>query len=69
MGHLAESGDTSWAGIKRAMIFGSVIASFSVETFGVEGLLQMQREAIEERYETLRKCTMFESLTKASPVG
>lgn len=69
MGHLSESGDTSWAGIKRAMIFGSVIASFSVETFGVEGLLQMQREAIEERYETLRACTMFESLTKATPVG
>jgi sugar/nucleoside kinase (ribokinase family) len=69
MGHLSESGDTSWAGIKRAMIFGSVIASFSVETFGVAGLLEMQREAIEDRYETLRKCTMFESLTKASPVG
>jgi sugar/nucleoside kinase (ribokinase family) len=69
MGHLSESGDTSWAGIKRAMIFGSVIASFSVETFGVAGLLQMRRQAIEERYETLRSCTMFESLTTPSPVG
>src|ERR1700687_2922719 len=53
MGHLAESGDTSWAGIKRALVFGSVIASFSVETFGTEGLLKMRREAIEERFETL----------------
>jgi sugar/nucleoside kinase (ribokinase family) len=69
MGHLSESGDTSWAGIKRAMIFGSVIASFAVETFGVEGLLQMRREAIEDRFETLRNCTMFESLTKPAPVG
>src|SRR3977135_2525403 len=62
MGHLSESGDTSWGGIKRAMVFGTVIASFAVETFGVDGLLSMRREAIEQRFETLRTCTMFESL-------
>src|ERR1700737_2003130 len=55
MGHLAESGDISWNGVKRAMIFGSVIASFAVETFGVEGLLAMNRAAIHDRYETLRR--------------
>jgi sugar/nucleoside kinase (ribokinase family) len=69
MGYLSESGDTSWAGIKRAMIFGSVVASFAVESFGVDGLLQMRREPIEERYETLRKCTMFESLAQPSASG
>lgn len=63
MGHLTESGDTSWQGIKRAMVFGSVIASFAVETFGTDGLLRMTREAIRERYELLRQCTMFESLS------
>jgi len=62
MGHLAESGDTSWQGIKRAMIFGSVIASFAVETFGTDGLLKIDRAAIHDRYETLRQCTIFESL-------
>src|SRR5216683_1664763 len=41
MGYLAESQDTSWEGIKRAMVFGSVIASFAVETFGTDGLLTM----------------------------
>jgi hypothetical protein len=66
MGHLAESGDTSWTGIKRAMVFGSVIASFAVEAFGTDGLLQMTREAIEQRYETLRQSTMFEALTAAA---
>lgn len=65
MGHIAESGDTSWAGIKRAAVFGSVIASFAVETFGTEGLLRMTRDAIEERYEILRQTTMFEALTAA----
>jgi sugar/nucleoside kinase (ribokinase family) len=62
MGHLAESQDTSWEGIKRAMVFGSVIASFAVETFGTDGLLAMQREAIHDRYETLRQCVLFEAL-------
>jgi sugar/nucleoside kinase (ribokinase family) len=63
MGQLAYSGDTSWGGIKRAMIFGSVIASFAVESFSVQGLLEMNRAAIHERYEVLRQCTMFEALT------
>jgi sugar/nucleoside kinase (ribokinase family) len=67
MGHIAESQDTSWAGIKRAMIFGSVIASFAVETFGTEGLLQMKREAIHDRYEMLRQYTLFEALPSAIP--
>lgn len=62
MGQIAQSGATSWPGIKRAMVFGSVIASFAVEAFSVDGLLRMTREAIHERYETLRQCTMFESL-------
>jgi sugar/nucleoside kinase (ribokinase family) len=62
MGQLAYSGDTTWAGIKRAMVFGSVIASFAVETFGTDGLLQMTREAIEQRYEILRQATIFEAL-------
>ncbi len=65
MGYLAESQDTSWEGIKRAMVFGSVIASFAVETFGTDGLLAMQREAIHDRYETLRQCVLFEALPSA----
>jgi len=70
MGYLAASGDTSWAGIKRALVFGSVIASFAVETFGVEGLLKMQRATIEDRFEVLRNCTIFDSLlTQPSAVS
>jgi sugar/nucleoside kinase (ribokinase family) len=65
MGHLSAEGDVTWEGIKRAMVFGSVIASFAVEDFGVEGLMSMRREAIEQRFETLRQCTMFESLVSS----
>ncbi|GAC1325076.1 MAG: PfkB family carbohydrate kinase [Chloroflexota bacterium] len=65
MGHLADSGDTSWVGVKRAMIFGSVIASFAVEEFGTDGLLTMSRDAIHDRFEMLRQTTLFEALPSA----
>src|SRR5918911_1015929 len=64
MGRLAQTGDTSWEGIKRAMVFGSVIASFAVEDFGLGGLLAMSRERIEQRFETLRQYTSFEALAE-----
>ncbi len=66
MGSLAQTGDTSWAGIKRAAIFGSVIASFAVEDFSVSRLLDLRQEEIHQRYELLRQCTTFESLLSAS---
>ncbi len=65
MGSLAEAGDISWAGVKRAMVFGSVIASFAVEDFSVNRLLHLDRSEIHERYEVLRQCTTFESLLSA----
>jgi sugar/nucleoside kinase (ribokinase family) len=62
MGQLARSGDLSWSGIKRAMAFGSVIASFSVEDFSVDRLLSVTPIEIADRYELLRQCTAFEAL-------
>jgi sugar/nucleoside kinase (ribokinase family) len=61
-GQLARSGDLSWTGIKRAIAFGSVIASFAVEEFGVDRLLTLSPTEIAERYELLRQCTAFEAL-------
>jgi hypothetical protein len=48
------------------MVFGSVIASFAVEDFGVNGLLAMSRERIEQRFETLRQYTSFEALAEST---
>lgn len=61
MGSLAESGDTSWAGIKRAMAYGSVVASFTVEDFSVNRLASLRSDEIRERYDLLRHCTAFEA--------
>jgi sugar/nucleoside kinase (ribokinase family) len=50
MGELARSGDTSPAGLRRAIVFGSVMGSFVVEDFGPRRLLQLTRDDIERRY-------------------
>lgn len=50
MGELARSGDHSAAGLRRAIVYGSVMASFVVEDFGYRRLLALDRDAIERRY-------------------
>lgn len=60
VGHLAETGDLSWAGIRRALIHGSVVGSFTVEAFGVERLAQLNRAEIDQRYRLFREITTFE---------
>jgi sugar/nucleoside kinase (ribokinase family) len=61
MGHLAESGDTSWNGIRRAMAYGSVVASFAVEDFSVQRLIKLDRDSVRERLQLLREVTAFEA--------
>jgi sugar/nucleoside kinase (ribokinase family) len=50
MGELARSGDTSEAGLRRAIVYGSVIASFVVEDFGMSRLRALTPELIERRF-------------------
>jgi len=50
MGELARSGDTSPKGLRRAIVYGSVLGSFVVEDFGPRRLLQLTRDDIERRY-------------------
>jgi sugar/nucleoside kinase (ribokinase family) len=61
MGHLGETGDTSWAGIRRAMAYGSVVASFAVEDFSVQRLTTLNRDEVRERLQLLREVTAFEA--------
>ncbi|MBP1685963.1 MAG: adenosine kinase [Deltaproteobacteria bacterium] len=50
MGELARSGDTSEAGLRRAIVYGSVVASFVVEDFGMNRLRTVTKDEIEHRY-------------------
>lgn len=61
MGHLARSGDSSQGGLRRAIVYGSVVASFTVEDFGVKRLTDVTLPEIEERYQRFVQLTDFHS--------
>jgi sugar/nucleoside kinase (ribokinase family) len=46
--------------MRRAVIYGSVMGSFTVERFGLERLRHLSRQEIEERYREFVKLTRFE---------
>jgi sugar/nucleoside kinase (ribokinase family) len=48
--------------LRRAMGYGTVLASFNVEEFGTERVARLDREEIDSRYEALRSMTQFEAL-------
>jgi sugar/nucleoside kinase (ribokinase family) len=49
IGYLDKTKDTSFDNLKRAVIFGSAIASFCVEKFGIDRLLEISESDMEER--------------------
>src|SRR5207237_6100493 len=59
MGHLARSGDQSQGGLRRAIVYGSVVASFTVEDFGVKRLVEVSLAEIEERHHRLVELNDF----------
>jgi sugar/nucleoside kinase (ribokinase family) len=59
LGQLARSGDQSQRGIRRAIVYGSVVASFTVEDFGVKRLTTASLPDIEERFERFVELTDF----------
>jgi sugar/nucleoside kinase (ribokinase family) len=48
--------------LRRAMTYGSTLASFWVEDFGSERGQRLTREEIDERYELFRRITTIESV-------
>lgn len=63
MGHLASTGDLSEAGFRRAIIFGSVMASFTVEAFSLDRLRCLEYKEIEARFREFKRLTHFEDLS------
>lgn len=66
MGYLANTGDISDGGIRQAIIFGSVMASFTVEKFSLDRLRSLEYHEIEARYRSFKTMTHFEGLPEGS---
>jgi sugar/nucleoside kinase (ribokinase family) len=60
VGALAATGDISDSTLRRAIAYGSVLASFTVQDFGIERLRTVQPDEIARRYEELRHLTHIE---------
>jgi sugar/nucleoside kinase (ribokinase family) len=59
MGHLAQTGDLSFGNMKRALAYGTVVASFTVEGFGLEGVTPISRADIDRRLDAFLGFTRF----------
>lgn len=62
MGYLANTGDHSEEGMRQALIFGSVMASFNVEDFSLNRMKRLTYAEIEARYRSFKGLTSFRDL-------
>ncbi len=63
MGYLAYAGDLSPSTIRTAMIMGSVMGSFAVEQFSVDGLRGLTPERIAQRFDELAELVRFDKFS------
>jgi sugar/nucleoside kinase (ribokinase family) len=66
LGYLSSQDDwTDTATLRRAMAYGSTLASFNVEEFGTERVARLERDEIDARFEEFRRITALEAPTTA----
>ena len=59
MGYLATQGNCSSATIKRALAFGTVVASYTIADFSLAGLRNTSRDAIDDRWHEYKTAMSF----------
>lgn len=60
IGYLAQTRDISFDNMKRGIIYGSAMASFCVEKFGIERLAELKQEEIDERVQQFVNLVQFD---------
>lgn len=60
IGYLAKTGDISFENMKRAIIFGSAMASFTVEKFGTERLIGLSQDDVDARVQEFVDLVQFD---------
>ena len=66
LGYLASQDSDDDVTLRRAMTYGSVLASFNVEEFGTERVQRLTRDEIDARFEEFRQMTTLEALNAPS---
>jgi sugar/nucleoside kinase (ribokinase family) len=60
IGYIAQTRDISFENMKRGIIYGSAMASFCVEKFGLERLINLTQEEIDERIQQFVNLVQFD---------
>lgn len=63
MGYLSNTMNFEESNIRKAIIFGSVMASYNVEAFSLDRIKSLDYSEIESRYREFKGLTHFEDLT------
>jgi sugar/nucleoside kinase (ribokinase family) len=58
-GYLSKTGDFSYENMKAAIVYGSVLASFCVEKFGTERMLEVSKKEINQRIDQFKSLTQY----------
>uniref|UniRef100_UPI00404A6247 PfkB family carbohydrate kinase n=1 Tax=Gelidibacter sp. TaxID=2018083 RepID=UPI00404A6247 len=59
-GYLAKTEDVSFENMKNAVIYGSTLASFCVEKFGTERMVDLSSEDVYKRLQQFKSLTQFD---------
>jgi sugar/nucleoside kinase (ribokinase family) len=59
LGYLDKAGSLSRREIRRAAVYGSVLASFAIEGFGIDRFRTLRPQEIEERFRHFKKLVSF----------
>lgn len=62
MGYLAKTEDLSYESMKRAVIYGSTIASFAVESFSIDRIRDLSTLEIKDRFNEFKHLSDFTSI-------
>ncbi|MCX8080928.1 MAG: PfkB family carbohydrate kinase [Bacteroidia bacterium] len=60
IGYLAKTNDISFENMKRAVVYGSALASFTVEKFGTERILDLSQSELENRIQSFIDLVQFD---------
>ena len=61
IGYLAKTGDISFDNMKNAIIYGSAMASFCVERFGTERIIDLSKDELDARIRAFQNLVRFNS--------
>ncbi|MFQ5952995.1 MAG: PfkB family carbohydrate kinase, partial [Candidatus Omnitrophota bacterium] len=59
MGYLSQKPKVTDSALRRSLVYGSILASFTVERFSVEGLVKTSIKDVRNRYRHFEKLTKF----------